>query len=66
VDYEKITPILKEKMGDDAPEEIPFEIYCNYFNEEIKKLDEGRMLVFDGWRDNIPELKKLIEVCGSP
>lgn len=39
VDFEKVTPILKERLGgDDAPEEIPFEAYCKYFNEEIQAL----------------------------
>lgn len=42
VDFEKVTPLLKERMGgDDAPEELPFEAYCKYFHEEITKLEEG-------------------------
>ena len=33
---------MKERLGGaDAPEEIPFDAYCNYFNEEIQKLEEG-------------------------
>jgi hypothetical protein len=35
--------------GEEAPEEIPFDAYCKYFVDEISKLNEGEMFIFDGW-----------------
>lgn len=52
--------------GDEAPEELPFEAYCKYFAEEIHKLEEGEMMIFDGWNYQIPELRKLVEIVGNP
>ena len=62
-----MTPIIKERLGgDDAPEELPFEAYAKYFKEEIHKLEEGEMMIFDGWNYQIPELQKLVEIVGNP
>ena len=60
IDFEKVTPIIKERLcGDEAPEELPFEAYCKYFAEEIHKLEEGEMIIFDGWNYQLSDLKKL-------
>ncbi len=67
IDFEKVTPIIKERLGgEEAPEELPFEAYCKYFAEEIHKLEEGEMIIFDGWNQSIADLKKLFHIVGNP